>query len=95
MRLEQGKLQVNLVKRWLDDAIRVETAEPLKLNEWQHVAVTYDGSRVAKGIKVYINGVPVKMTVKLDFINQSFETEEPFRIGQGGGPDSGFHGLLG
>lgn len=94
VQLENGHLQVNLVKRWLDDAIRVETAEALPLNEWQHVAVTYDGSRVAKGIKVYLNGKPVKMTVKLDLINQSFATEEPFRIGQGGGPDSGFHGLL-
>ena len=27
-RLDQGKVQVNLVQRWLDDAIRVETAEP-------------------------------------------------------------------
>ena len=27
--LEQGKIQVNLVKRWLDDAIRVETKDAL------------------------------------------------------------------
>ncbi len=94
VQLDQGKLQVNLVKRWLDDAIRVETAKPLKLDDWQHVAVTYDGSRVAQGIKVYINGQPVQLTVKLDLINQSFETDEPFRIGGGGGPGSGFHGLL-
>ena len=25
--LKDGKLQVNLVKRWLDDALRVETEE--------------------------------------------------------------------
>ncbi len=81
VRLEDGKLQVNLVKRWLDDATRVETAEPIKLNEWQHIVVTYDGSRVAQGIRVYVNGSPVQMTVKLDLINQTFTTEEPFRIG--------------
>jgi len=94
VRLENGHLQVNLVKRWLDDAIRVETAEAFPLDRWQHIAVTYDGSRVAKGLQVYVNGQPVKMTVKLDLINQSFATEEPFRIGEGGGRKSGFHGLL-
>lgn len=94
IQLKDGRLQVNFVKRWLDDAIRVETAEALPLNRWQHVAVTYDGSRVAQGIRVYINGKPVKMAVKLDLINQSFATEEPFRIGRGGGSESGFHGLL-
>ena len=94
LQLERGKLQVNLVKRWLDDAIRVETKEPIKLNRWQHVAVTYDGSRIAKGIKVYVDGAPVELKVNLDLINQSFATLEPFRIGQGGGPESGFHGLL-
>ncbi len=94
VQLQEGKLQVNLVKRWLDDAIRVETAKPISLNQWQHIAVTYDGSRVAKGIRVYLNGKPIKMTVKLDLINQNFAVEEPFRIGQGGGPKSGFHGLL-
>ncbi|MCA9068032.1 MAG: hypothetical protein KDA84_03880, partial [Planctomycetaceae bacterium] len=94
VRLENGHLQVNLVKRWLDDAIRVETAEALPLEQWQHIAITYDGSRVAKGIRVYVDGKPVKMTVHLDLINQSFATEEPFRIAQGGGAGSGFHGLL-
>ena len=30
--LKDGKLQVNLVKRWLDDALRVETERALELN---------------------------------------------------------------
>src|SRR5205814_9289771 len=38
--LENGRLQVNLVKRWLDDALRVETEQPLSQDTWQHVAVT-------------------------------------------------------
>ena len=47
--LEKGKVQVNLVKRWLDDAIRVETKDSLAAGVWTHVAVTYDGSRVCEG----------------------------------------------
>jgi hypothetical protein len=92
--LEGGKLHVNLVKRWLDDAIRVETASPLPPFEWRHVLVTYDGSRVADGIKVYVDGKRQKLKVNLDDLNQSFKTSEPFRIGAGGGPESRFHGMI-
>ena len=82
--LQNGRLQVNLVKRWLDDAIRVESHDPVPLNQWCHIAVVYDGSRVAAGIKVYLDGRLVPMDVKLDRINQTFAaTTEPVRIGSG------------
>jgi hypothetical protein len=92
--LKGGKLQVNLVKRWLDDALRVETVKKLEPGRWQHLAVTYDGSRVANGIKVYVNGRSVKFKVHLDDLNQSFQTAQPLRIGTGGGRDNGFRGAL-
>ncbi len=56
--IAEGKVQVNLVMRWLDDALRVETERSLPPGEWHHVLVTYDGSRVASGIKIYIDGQP-------------------------------------
>jgi hypothetical protein len=92
--LKAGKVQVNLVKRWLDDALRVETEASLAPDQWHHVLMTYDGSRVAKGVKVYIDGRPAKLNVLLDELNQSFETKEPLRIGAGGGPGGRFVGLL-
>ncbi len=92
--LEKGKVQVNLVKRWLDDAIRVETKDSLAAGEWTHVAVTYDGSRYAKGVKVYLDGKPAAMVVHLDELNQTFLTKEPLRLGWGGGPGSRFSGAL-
>jgi len=82
--LQAGRLQVNLIKRWLDDAIRVESREPLPTHRWLHVAVTYDGSRLASGVRVYVDGQPIVMDVKLDSINQSFAApQEPLRIGGG------------
>ena len=92
--LEKGKVQVNLVKRWLDDAIRVETKGSLPAGAWTHVAVTYDGSRYAKGVKVYLDGKPAAMVVHLDELNQTFLTKEPLRLGWGGGPGSRFVGAL-
>ncbi len=88
--LQNGRLQVNLVKRWLDDAIRVESHEPIPLNRWCHIAIVYDGSRVAAGIKVYIDGRLVSMDVKLDRLNQTFAAKtEPLRIGTGHSSFSG------
>jgi hypothetical protein len=93
--LERGKVQVNLVKRWLDDAIRVETDECLSPGRWYHIAVTYDGSRVARGIRVYVNGRPAALRVNLDDLNQDFKSREPFRVGAGGGPANRFDGVIG
>jgi hypothetical protein len=90
--LQDGKLHVQLVKRWLDDAIRVETEASLAPNRWHHVMFSYDGSRVAAGIAIYINGAAQKLKVNLDDLNQSFNTKEPFRIGAGGA--SRFHGMI-
>lgn len=92
--LKGGKLQVNLVQRWLDDAIRVETAEPVDCSAWHHVAVTYDGTREARGVRIYVDGRPRAIHVQLDELNQSFEAKEPLRIGGGGGPAGRFHGAL-
>src|SRR5581483_5755489 len=54
LHLERGRGQLNLVKRWLDDAIRVETETPLAPGRWHHVAASYDGSRLAAGIRIYL-----------------------------------------
>src|SRR5262245_27478279 len=92
--LAGGKVQVNLVKRWLDDALRVEAERTLDPDRWHHIAVTYDGSRGADGVLLYIDGRPVKLRVLLDELNQSFKTSEPLRIGAGNGSDGRFHGLI-
>ncbi|MDX1978858.1 MAG: DUF1553 domain-containing protein [Bryobacteraceae bacterium] len=90
--LHQGKLQVNMIVRWLDDCLRVETVDPVKLNEWTHVAMTYDGSRTADGIRVYLNGEPAKLKYIVDDLNQDFRSKEPLRIGAGNGMR--FHGSI-
>jgi len=87
--LKDGKVQANFVLRWLDDSIRVETKDPIDLNRWHHVAVTYDGSRFAEGVKIYVDGVARELKVNLDQGNQNFAIKEPLRIGKG------LHGSIG
>jgi len=84
--LVDGKIRVYFSSRWLDDALHVETAEPVSLNTTHHVAVSYDASRVTAGVLIYLDGKPVTTTSLLDELNQEFRAKEPIRIGGGGGP---------
>ncbi|MCH2210904.1 MAG: DUF1553 domain-containing protein [Fuerstiella sp.] len=81
--IQNGHVYVNLINRWLDDCIRLSTVGSLPLNEWHHVAVTYDGTRQAAGISVYFDGQPQKINVHFDFLNQTIAADEPLRIGAG------------
>ena len=92
--LDQGHLQLNLVKRWLDDSLRVQTLSTVPLGSWTHVVATYDGSRRASGVRIYINGVLQTNQVNLDQINQSFASSQPLRIGSGNGPENRFLGAI-
>jgi hypothetical protein len=93
LRVKDGRVQLNLIKRWLDDALRVESVEPLPAG-WHHLAATYDGSRLATGVRLYLDGEDWPLRAVLDDLNQTFETKEPLRIGGGNGPQGRFHGLL-
>jgi len=92
--LKDGRVQLNLVQRWLDDALRVETEAPLDLNRWRHVLATYDGSRESDGVRIYVDGRPQKLRILLDELNQDFAVKEPLRIGGGGGLENRFRGSI-
>ena len=94
LQIVDGRVQLNLIMRWLDDCLRVETERRLTPGEWRHVTAVYDGSRVASGIKIYIDGQLEPLHVVTDDLNQTFAVEEPLRIGGGGGPEGRFRGQL-
>lgn len=81
--LEDGKVASHFVHHWPDKAFKVITKKPLKLNEWHHVAVTYDGSRKAGGVKVYVDGNSQPLDVTTDnTVEGTLKTDKPFHIGQ-------------
>jgi hypothetical protein len=90
--LEHGKVQLNLIKRRLDDSLRVETKNSVAPGQWHHIAVTYDGSRISTGVHIYIDGVEQNLNVLLDGLNQDFKTKTSLRIGAGAGLR--FNGLI-
>ncbi len=93
--LKDGKLQANFVQRWLDDALRLETEAAVPLKGWHHVAMTYDGSRVAAGVEFYVDGVQQKKKILLDELNQTFSVKDPLRVGAGLGVKNRFKGKIG
>ncbi|HVW83031.1 MAG TPA: DUF1553 domain-containing protein [Bryobacteraceae bacterium] len=84
--LMKGRVRFHLTQRFTDLGLRVETAEPVKLNEWQHVLVTYDGKRLASGVHIYVNGQPRATKILFDQNNEPFHKKNtPIRVGAGGG----------
>ncbi len=80
-----GKLQFHMTQRWLDDALRVETEQSLTLHQWHQVTVSYDATRLAAGVNIYVDGKQQKLKILLDMLNQSFFTASPFYVGGGAG----------
>ncbi len=81
--LEGAKICSHFVHHWPDKAFKVVTKEPLSLNEWHHVAVAYDGSRRATGVKIYVDGKPREFDVTTNnSLDGTLKTDKPFHIGQ-------------
>lgn len=53
-------------------------------DEWVHVFVTYDGSRKAAGVKIYVNGRPAETETRLDTLGpkDSIRTDAAMHLGR-------------
>ena len=92
--LKDGKVRLHITMRWTDIGLRLETAQPLELNRWHHVVMSYDGKRKAQGVQIYLNGESQKINVLFDELTWPIDPKDPFRIGAGEGPDKRFHGVI-
>jgi hypothetical protein len=89
----KGQLQINLVDRWVASAIELQTREPIKRADWNHVIISYDGARRAAGVRVFADGREMPLVVVRDSLAGSITNGEPLRIAR---RDSGlgFYGQL-
>jgi hypothetical protein len=95
LNLFEGHVQYNYVSKWLDEGLRLQSRKKIPLNEWHHVTLTYDGSRYAEGVKLYVDGEPWEWEVQLDDLNNPRPlARQPVKIGAGGGPQNRFKGAI-
>ena len=80
--IEEDRPAVHIIHDWPDDAIKVIGKKKLTKEKWTHVAVTYDGTSKAKGVKLYLNGELQSVDNDKNSLTNSIRTETPFRIGQ-------------
>ena len=80
--VEGRRVGMHLAHHWSDDAIKVVSKERLPANRWVYVAVTYDGSKKASGVEVFIDGRPQKTNVRADSLKHSIRATVPLKIGQ-------------
>ena len=76
------------------NAIEIRSRERLRLDEWHHFALTYDGSGKAAGVKIYENGVRLDMRVVRDTLAGSIRTAAPLHVGNKALAQPAFRGQL-
>ena len=69
--IEDGKLTAGLIHFWPGNAIGIRTHEPVPLDQWVHVAITYDGSSRAGGLVIYVDGRATACDVTRDHLTKN------------------------
>ena len=68
---EDGKLSVGLIHFWPGNAIAIKASDPLTVNRWTHVAITYDGSSRTSGLRLFVDGRPARVDVVRDHLTKT------------------------
>lgn len=64
--IEEGRLNAALVHYEPGNALRVRTKEEFPVGSWHHVALTYDGSSRAAGLRLYVDGEAAELEIVRD-----------------------------
>lgn len=83
-RLVDNHVQVNFGPRWLDDSVRLKTKQPIESGQWNHIAFTSDGTQMARGMAIYVNGERQELDVLLDIFTGTYKTNSTMVIGAEG-----------
>jgi hypothetical protein len=79
--IERGILTTRIMRFWPGNAIAVRTRQAVPKDQWTRVAVTYDGSSHAAGLKIYLDGRPADLEVLRDHLYKSTD-EHNLSFGQ-------------
>jgi hypothetical protein len=80
--VQQRRVGMHLINLWPDNALKVVAQPQVPANEWTHVAITYDGSGKASGVKVFYNGQAQATLIESDKLSATTKATVPFKVGQ-------------
>jgi hypothetical protein len=80
--VQNGQVGTHIIHKWPDDAVKVVSRTSVRPGAWHHLFVTYNGSRRATGIRVYIDGVPQETIVEADRLRNTIHTKVPLKLAQ-------------
>ena len=76
-----ARLTIALTSDIPGSRIEIRTRERLRLGDWYHVALTYDGSSKASGLFLYVDGKLFETDVVKNTLAGSIRTDTPLRLG--------------
>ncbi len=71
---DQNTLSLRLIHSLPHNYLHVKTETSVPLDEWTHVAFSYDGSAQASGSQLYINGQAQEISVEYDRLYKNIRT---------------------
>lgn len=80
--LQGRRVGAHIIHDWPAGALKVLTRDQLPANEWVHVTITYDGSKQASGLRVYVNGEAAPTNTERDTLSETTRVRVPLRIGR-------------
>ena len=83
--LDNGHLQFSLIHFWPGNAIRVQSKQTIPNNQWTNIAIVYDGSSRAAGVRLYANGSPIEVDVIKDNLTRDIKYRPEWGDSNSGG----------
>ena len=100
---DKNYLNLRLISSLPGDAIHVKSIDSLKVNNWYHIAFSYDGSGNSSGINLFLDGEKINKKVVFDNLKKSilpvsssgiYLQEQALKIGASGDFSSGDNGWV-
>jgi len=76
-----SSIRAHLISTWPSNAIDVDAHVVVNDGLWHHVVVTYDGSSLASGLKIFIDGAERSTTTEMNNLTGTTRTGVELRIG--------------
>jgi hypothetical protein len=93
-----GRIHTGICNTWNSNVIYLYTTNATLVNDgnWHHISITYDGSSVAAGFKIYLDGTSLPTTVQYNSLSATtVDLTAPFALGYAIGYGQAYNGNIG